>query len=77
VHHDFKGHTLNVFVVMTGAYRFACDLVKYIKKINASSVDKMDLRPFLFKIEHNNHPEIFDNPIVTLSFLNFPDEDVH
>jgi len=34
IHNDFKGQTLNVFVVMTGAYKFATDLVKYIKKIN-------------------------------------------
>ena len=52
---------------MTGAYKFAADLVKYIKKINASREEKVALKPYFFKIEKNMHPEIFEDPIVRLN----------
>ena len=71
IHSDYKGQTLNVFVVMTGAYKFASDLVKYIKLFNneeQEDTNKVALRPYFFKIDKNNHPEIFENPIVNYLF---------
>lgn len=50
---------------MTGAYKFAADLVKFIKKINATADIKVNVKPYFFKIEKNNHPEIFEDPIVS------------
>jgi len=65
IHNDFKGQTLNVFVVMTGAYKFAADLVKYIKRINQSEEQQVAVKPYFFKIDKNNHPHIFEDPIVS------------
>lgn len=68
IYNDFKGQTLNVFVVMTGAYKFAADLVKYIKKINKDAVDdqaKVIVKPYFFKIDVNKNPDIFEDPIVS------------
>jgi hypoxanthine-guanine phosphoribosyltransferase len=65
IYNDFKGQTLNVFVVMTGAYKFATDLVKYIKKINETEESKVAMKPYFFKIDKNNHPHIFEDPVVS------------
>ena len=61
-----------MFVVMIGAYRFSKDLVKAIQRVNAKSEAKVELKPYFFKIEKNQHPSVFIDPIVTcLSLLHF------
>ena len=54
---------------MTGAYKFAADLVKYIRKINDSEELKVNLKPFFFKIDKNLNPEIFEDPVVSILLL--------
>ena len=55
---------------MTGAYKFAADLVKYIRKINDSEELKVNLKPFFFKIDKNLNPEIFEDPVVSILYYN-------
>lgn len=68
IHSDYKGQTLNLFVVMAGAYKFAKDLAKYLKKINKREEEKVELRPYFFKIDSNRNPELFENPVMKVSF---------